>query len=119
MQQASPAAPLRTTRVIIHLALDGMTPLQRAGLILLASADVEGLGQGALVSRATLEQLVDRGIARRISPPADRPSAWRVVVTNAGGQLAHSALVRARAGNEDKPALELLRRAGVLPAVEP
>lgn len=101
--------------VIIN-ALRGMTPTQRAALVLLAHAGPEGLGQGAPVTRGTLSSLVSRGLARELLGPADRPAAWRFVLRDEARTLARAALVMAQRGDEDFGAVELLRRAGLVGA---
>lgn len=100
------------SKAILMNALFGLTPTLRVGLYALFCAGVDGLGQGARVSRGTMLKLVERGLARELVGPADHPGAWRVVLNDDGKLLARELIEQIASGVETLEVIKAVRTMG-------
>lgn len=66
----------------------GLTAAMRAALRTLARKGVEGVGRGDGVAPPVLNALVSRSCATFVRGPADRPGAWRYLITDDGREVA-------------------------------
>jgi hypothetical protein len=102
---------------IERLALAALkNPNVRIASALLVHAGAAGLGQGARVSRPTLEALTKHGLAVFKVGPSDRPAQWKYIATADAIELQPLILRWAKSGDAPPGTWALLESAGVLAA---